>query len=209
MIDKQQLIEDIFGTIVNGKFILRDIIAENMNIYINNLDSALATLLDRERTVIEKRYSGMTYREIIKNKIPKENSNGYYRQKDSLEFISSSEGIRQLLRRTRRKLRQVPRSLIIKGEIKTIKEYVDKGRTIYKEHKEQNKKEETLLIDELNLSCRAYKCLKKTNIKFVKELTTITERELYITKNVGRKTVREIKEILAEMGLSLKEGKGI
>jgi DNA-directed RNA polymerase subunit alpha len=58
-------------------------------------------------------------------------------------------------------------------------------------------------VDELELSVRSYNCLKNANIKTIGELVQKTESEMLKTKNFGRKSLNEIKEILAGMGLSL------
>ena len=58
-------------------------------------------------------------------------------------------------------------------------------------------------VDELELSVRSYNCLKNANIRTIGELVQKTEAEMLKTKNFGRKSLNEIKEILAGMGLSL------
>jgi len=58
-------------------------------------------------------------------------------------------------------------------------------------------------VHELELSVRAANCLKNANIKSIGDLVQRTESEMLRTKNFGRKSLNEIKEILAEMGLSL------
>jgi DNA-directed RNA polymerase subunit alpha len=58
-------------------------------------------------------------------------------------------------------------------------------------------------VDELELSVRSYNCLKNANIKTIGDLVTRSEAEMLKTKNFGRKSLNEIKDILAEMGLSL------
>lgn len=58
-------------------------------------------------------------------------------------------------------------------------------------------------VDALELSVRAANCLENANIKFIGELVTKTESEMLKTKNFGRKSLNEIKDILVEMGLSL------
>jgi DNA-directed RNA polymerase subunit alpha len=57
-------------------------------------------------------------------------------------------------------------------------------------------------VEELELSVRSYNCLKNADIKTIGELVQRTEAEMLKTKNFGRKSLNEIKEILAEMGLS-------
>ncbi len=58
-------------------------------------------------------------------------------------------------------------------------------------------------VDELELSVRAYNCLKSANIRTIADLVQKTEAELLKTKNFGKKSLNEIKMILAEMGFSL------
>ena len=58
-------------------------------------------------------------------------------------------------------------------------------------------------VEELELSVRSYNCLKNANIRTLRELVQKTEGEMLKTKNFGRKSLNEIKDILATMGLSL------
>jgi DNA-directed RNA polymerase subunit alpha len=58
-------------------------------------------------------------------------------------------------------------------------------------------------VEELELSVRSYNCLKNANIKTIADLVQKTEQEMLRTKNFGRKSLNEIKEILASMGLRL------
>lgn len=58
-------------------------------------------------------------------------------------------------------------------------------------------------VDELELSVRSYNCLKNANIKTIGELVQKTESEMLKTKNFGRKSLNEIKDILGSMGLGL------
>jgi len=58
-------------------------------------------------------------------------------------------------------------------------------------------------VEELELSVRSANCLQNANIKYIGELVQKTESEMLRTKNFGRKSLNEIKEILSEMGLSL------
>lgn len=58
-------------------------------------------------------------------------------------------------------------------------------------------------VDDLELSVRSANCLKNANIRFIGELVARSEAEMLKTKNFGRKSLNEIKEILSEMGLSL------
>ena len=68
--------------------------------------------------------------------------------------------------------------------------------TVSNEHLEKS-------VEELELSVRSYNCLKNANIRTIRELVQKTEPEMLRTKNFGRKSLNEIKEILITMGLSL------
>ena len=58
-------------------------------------------------------------------------------------------------------------------------------------------------VDELELSVRAHNCLKNADIKTIEDLVQRTEHDMLRTKNFGRKSLNEIKEILGSMGLHL------
>ncbi|MBU4564377.1 MAG: DNA-directed RNA polymerase subunit alpha [Desulfarculus sp.] len=79
-------------------------------------------------------------------------------------------------------------------------------------HHEESVEEPTLndnlfrTVDELELSVRSANCLKNADIKYIGELVQKTESEMLKTKNFGRKSLNEIKEMLVEMGLSLGMG---
>jgi DNA-directed RNA polymerase subunit alpha len=72
----------------------------------------------------------------------------------------------------------------------------EQPRTVLNEHLDKS-------VEELELSVRSYNCLKNANIRTIRELVQKTEPEMLKTKNFGRKSLNEIKEILANMGLSL------
>ena len=58
-------------------------------------------------------------------------------------------------------------------------------------------------VEELELSVRSYNCLKNSDIKTIRDLVQKTEPEMLKTKNFGRKSLNEIKDILGPLGLSL------
>ncbi len=58
-------------------------------------------------------------------------------------------------------------------------------------------------MDELEFSVRSQNCLQSADIKYIVELVQKGEQEMLKTKNFGRKSLNEIKEILREMGLEL------
>ncbi len=83
----------------------------------------------------------------------------------------------------------------------------EEGETLPKpqEVEETSKLNENLFrsVDELELSVRSANCLKNADIRYIGDLVQKTESEMLKTKNFGRKSLNEIKEILQEMGLSL------
>jgi DNA-directed RNA polymerase subunit alpha len=95
---------------------------------------------------------------------------------------------------------------------KILKDHLDLFITFEEEEEEESGPEEALVkfnenllrsVDELELSVRAANCLKVANIHTIGELVQKTENEMLKTKNFGRKSLNEIKEILTAMGLSL------
>lgn len=73
--------------------------------------------------------------------------------------------------------------------------------------KEDDKKEKVLemTIEELDLSVRSYNCLKRAGINTVQELCSKTEEEMMKVRNLGRKSLEEVQEKLADLGLSLRQ----
>ncbi|WP_125587929.1 DNA-directed RNA polymerase subunit alpha [Companilactobacillus jidongensis] len=73
--------------------------------------------------------------------------------------------------------------------------------------KEETQKEKKLemTIEELDLSVRSYNCLKRAGINTVQELTEKSEADMMRVRNLGRKSLVEVKEKLADLGLSLRQ----
>lgn len=85
---------------------------------------------------------------------------------------------------------------------------VEKTRNIDIEKEEAPVEEvqyENQTIEELDFSVRSLNCLKRANIPTVKDITEKTEEEMMKVKNLGKKSLQEIKNKLAELGLSLKK----
>ena len=72
------------------------------------------------------------------------------------------------------------------------------------EHQGLTLEQMTMPVDDLELSCRAQNCLKNANISTVGELVLWTAKDLLKVKNCGRKSVDEIRDELARLGLRLK-----
>lgn len=73
--------------------------------------------------------------------------------------------------------------------------------------KEDNKKDKVLkmTIEELDLSVRSYNCLKRAGINTLQELTDKSEADMMRVRNLGRKSLEEVKNKLADLGLSLRQ----
>jgi DNA-directed RNA polymerase subunit alpha len=87
----------------------------------------------------------------------------------------------------------------------TFEEEEETEMSYSEDEEERESFNENLLrsVDELELSVRSANCLKHASIKLIGDLVQKTEAEILATKNFGRKSLNEIKEILSEMGLSL------
>ena len=72
--------------------------------------------------------------------------------------------------------------------------------------KEESKKEKILEmnIEDLDLSVRSYNCLKRAGINTVEELVQRDEDEMMKVRNLGRKSLEEVQQKLAQLGLSLR-----
>jgi DNA-directed RNA polymerase subunit alpha len=73
------------------------------------------------------------------------------------------------------------------------------------ETRDEENKFENITIEDLDLSVRSYNCLKRANISTVLELTEKSEEDMMKVKNLGKKSLKEIKEKLAALGLSFKD----
>jgi DNA-directed RNA polymerase subunit alpha len=95
---------------------------------------------------------------------------------------------------------------ILKDQLSIFINFEEESETEEEDlEQEQERLNENLFksVDELELSVRSANCLKHANIQLIGELVQKTESEILATKNFGRKSLNEIKEILEEMGLSL------
>ncbi|MDQ0216141.1 DNA-directed RNA polymerase subunit alpha, partial [Oikeobacillus pervagus] len=70
---------------------------------------------------------------------------------------------------------------------------------------DQNEKVLEMSIEELDLSVRSYNCLKRAGINTVQELANKTEEDMMKVRNLGRKSLEEVKSKLDELGLSLRK----
>lgn len=100
---------------------------------------------------------------------------------------------------------------ILKDQLNIFINFEEPAEDLPSEDDEEKKKKElaalreklTKSVDELELSVRSANCLKNANIQYIGELVQKTEQEILQTKNFGRKSLNEIKEVLEGMGLLL------
>lgn len=93
---------------------------------------------------------------------------------------------------------------ILKDQLTIFINFEEEPDTVHKEEEEEEPLNENLFrtVEELELSVRSANCLQNANIHLIGELVQRTEAEMLKTKNFGRKSLKEIREILSEMGLS-------
>jgi len=94
---------------------------------------------------------------------------------------------------------------ILKEQLQIFINFDEEEEPVTEEEEPQEEWNENLFktVDELELSVRSANCLQNANIKYIYELVEKTEADLLKTKNFGRKSLNEVKEVLAEMGLTL------
>lgn len=191
----------------------RDILGSGeaaIKIYIPGLYAAIATLMEREADVIRLRYSEkMTLKEIAQ------------------EHGVTQERIRQILAKALRKLRHPSRAEMFKAvpytetrestneyyRLKRAYELLEKAFEVCTAKRAEPgvivpmaEMAATLQtpIDELNLSARSYNCLKRAGKNTLKDVCSMSERELYGIRNLGSKSASEIINTLAQRGLCLR-----
>lgn len=84
-------------------------------------------------------------------------------------------------------------------EVKEKEVEVSEGPVVHATHK---------MIEDLELSVRSYNCLKRAGIATVDELTQKTEEEMIHVRNLGKKSLQEVKDKIKELGLSFKQNNG-
>ncbi len=94
---------------------------------------------------------------------------------------------------------------IIKEQVTIFINFDETAEPAEVEEKEEPELNENLLrpVDELELSVRSFNCLQNAGIRYIGDLVQKTEAEMLKTKNFGRKSLKEIKELLSEMSLEL------
>ena len=82
--------------------------------------------------------------------------------------------------------------------------HLEESFVVQQPHEEDVKKVNTMMIEDLDLSARSYNCLKRAGIQTVDELTQKTEDEMMHVKNLGKKSLKEVKDKMYQLGLFFK-----
>lgn len=81
---------------------------------------------------------------------------------------------------------------------------LEESFTVQQPLPEEQQKSNTMMIEDLDLSVRSYNCLKRAGISTVDELTQKTEDEMMHVKNLGKKSLKEVKDKMYQLGLFFK-----
>lgn len=159
------------------------------------------------------RYFGEREREIMKQ---------YYKNGLTMESIGLKEGItrgrvQQILAKGLRKLRYRRDTIRYGKEVEELYDDIEalkvklelQKERLIGELKNPTLKEDdvnkALKIEDVGLSCRTYNCLKRYGINYVYELKGKSERELMKIRNLGRKSLKEVKELMKSKDLWVEE----
>lgn len=82
---------------------------------------------------------------------------------------------------------------------------LEESFTVQQPAPKEQQKSSSMMIEDLELSVRSYNCLKRAGIQTVEELTQKTEEDMIHVKNLGKKSLQEVKERLESIGLGFKQ----
>jgi DNA-binding CsgD family transcriptional regulator len=167
-----------------------------------NINDYIIEIISSKESIEKGVYS------FIKDRIEKDLSNLTEREKEIFKMRSglfycnnpyTLEEIGKALGVGRERIRQIEAKVIRKINYHQRKQRFNQPNEISKEAIIDNTP-----VEEFGLSVRSYRCLKRANIHTVGELTLKTEREMMRVRNLGSKSLKEIKQKLEERGLYLK-----
>lgn len=179
--------------------------------YIPGIYAALATLTEREQSVLRHRFK-----------------NGLTLQKTAEAYGITRERIRQIEAKALRKLRHPSRMVMMRGASHAeLREQAEKYQQLEREYALMAKAFEVITaqraepgvvvpmaelavtldtpIAELDMSVRSYNCLTRAGKRTLRDIVEMTEEELRQVRNLGRKSVEEVKWHLEQRGLELKK----
>jgi DNA-directed RNA polymerase subunit alpha len=91
------------------------------------------------------------------------------------------------------------------NEFTKLDDVVKSYKLVKEEVKTEENKYQDMMIEELDLSVRSNNCLKRAGISTVMELTQKSEDEMMKVRNLGKKSLKEVKEKLASIGLHFRD----
>ena len=94
------------------------------------------------------------------------------------------------------------------NEFTKLDDVVKSYKLVKEEVKTEENKYQDMMIEELDLSVRSNNCLKRAGISTVMELTQKSEDEMMKVRNLGKKSLKEVKEKLASIGLHFRDSVG-
>lgn len=156
-----------------------------------SLEYVLHTLTERERRILGFRYKeGLTYEEIGKRE------------------CVTRERIRQIHAKALRKLRHPDRLNYLKyGVSGVIARKTESARkAALASLPKPDIKPEDIALEELDLSMRSYNCLKRAGMNTMRDVAEMTFDELCHVRNLGKKSVKDISDMLTRHGLSFRKG---
>lgn len=86
-----------------------------------------------------------------------------------------------------------------------LTEHVDDVNIMVEKEEDNKEKVLEMTVEELDLSVRSFNCLKRANINTVEELVNKSVEDMMKVRNLGKKSLEEVEQKLAEMGLSLRQ----
>jgi len=86
-----------------------------------------------------------------------------------------------------------------------LTDHVSEVNIMVEKEEDQKGKVLEMTVEELDLSVRSFNCLKRANINTVEELTNKSEQDMMKVRNLGKKSLDEVRNKLAELGLGLRE----
>jgi len=175
--DKRKLMDDVFG----GHY---------GDCGTSFVDDALSMLEERERDVLILRYSGLTYKEVANRTC----------QVYGEDYITRQRA-RQIVEKSKRKLRHPYRSRVMRGEI-SLNEAKTKFQAKFKPDEpivSAEWAESTIPIGHIDFSERVRNCMKNGRIETIGDLASKTYKELLSIRHFGRKSLYEVKCVFIDM----------
>ena len=127
---------------------------------------------------------------------------GFDKKYDKVHIDVTTDGTISPLKAISEAARLAVEELDALGAVSDIE--LDDSLMMQQQLEEEAKEMSTIMIEDLDLSVRSYNCLKRAGIQTVDELTQKTEDEMMHVKNLGKKSLKEVKDKMYQLGLFFK-----